>query len=196
MKVSILLLFFVLSACSWPTVNSLVSNRDDALQYLNRFGYNPCYNSSRKSSCAVDDRIMFKEYQRNHRLKITGILDRSTTRKMNSPRCGVSDVRLARSGDIKWSRSSLTWSLRSYPDKEISQTKTKAIIKRAFQSWSAHIPLKITEVCSTCPADFVVEFGADQHNCSDRFYQKVLAHAFLPEEGKIHFNIDHTWSER
>jgi hypothetical protein len=142
---------------------------------------------------------MLRKFQEQHGLKMTGILDTSTIRQMNRPRCGNSDVRSSTLGDYKWSRSSLTWSLRSYP-RQISKARATAIVHEAFNAWSAHIPLQIKETCSTCSADFNIEIVSYRHNgCDDggAFDGRdgVLAHAYFPENGQIHFDADEHWIE-
>lgn len=140
---------------------------------------------------------MLRTYQKQHGLKVTGALDASTLHQMNRSRCGNADVRVARLGHTKWSRSSLTWSLRSYPE-QISRTRATAIMHDAFKAWSVHIPLQITEACPTCSADIVLEFGRYSHNCPGGPFDGrsgTLAHAFFPEDGRIHFDLDEPWTE-
>ncbi len=197
MWLSTLSLLLILVGCTWSAVDKTVRNKHESLIYLNKYGYNSCSNSSKKVACNVDYPSMLRKFQEQHGLKMTGILDTSTIRQMNRPRCGNSDVRSSKSGDSKWSRSSLTWSLRSYP-RQISKARATAIVHEAFNAWSAHIPLQIKETCSTCSADFKIDFGRYNHKCDGGSFDgpgRTLAHAFFPENGKIHFDADELWTE-
>lgn len=141
---------------------------------------------------------MLRTFQQRYGLRVTGALDTSTTRQMNRPRCGVPDVQSLRLGEAKWFRPSLTWSLRSYP-RQIKKARATAIVREAFDAWLAHIPLQIKEACSTCSADIVLEFGRSNHNCDGGSFDGpdgTLAHAFLPDSGKIHFDADERWTEK
>jgi len=195
-------LLFILVGCTWSASNKnvrykTVRNEHESWKYLDKYGYNSCLDSSKKFACSVDRSSMLRAFQKRHGLNITGILDASTLRQMNRPRCGVADVRAASLGYYKWSRSSLTWSLRSHPS-QISRLRATAIIHQAFSAWLVHIPLQITETCSTCTADFVIESGSGGHNCDGGSFDGpsgTLAHAYYPEVGKIHFDADEPWTE-
>ncbi len=68
----------------------------------------------------------------------------------------------------------------------------------AFNTWLARIPLQIKETCSTCSADFKIDFESYHHKCDGGSFDgpgRTLAHAFLPENGKIHFDADEQWTE-
>ncbi|CAF0752701.1 unnamed protein product [Adineta steineri] len=98
----------------------------------------------------------------------------------------------------KWSKSRLTWSILSYPSTyQISESNTKQILREAFKAWTDHIPIEIEEVCSTCNADIVIKFVSRAHDNCNPFDGKggVLAHAYLPEVGQIHFDWSETWTE-
>jgi hypothetical protein len=178
-----------------------VKSPEDALLWLNKYGYNPCSNSD--AQCSLSFSSLLKEYQQRFRLKITGKLDETTKQHMNRPRCGIPDKPIAElsaiSSRLKWSRSPLTYSIRSYPTQtQISQTNTKNIIRDAFKAWIDYIPLEIKETCSTCSSDFVIDFAYEQHSDDYPFdgIGGTLAHAFFPEDGRVHFDKDEAWTER
>lgn len=200
--VSILILSFSASLSAKKTrTKQGVKTQDDAYAWLNKYGYNPCLNAN--VQCSLSFSSLLKEYQTRFGLKITGKLDEQTKEHMNRPRCGNEDKAPAalnapgQLGQRKWSRSSLTYSLRGYPT-EISEPRATAIIREAFNAWLDYIPLKIEAVCSTCNADFVIEFARQAH--SDRYpfdgVGGTLAHAFFPEDGRVHFDKDEKWTER
>lgn len=197
-KIALLfLLYFIdLSSSAKP-----VKTREDALAWLNKFGYNPCLNS--KVQCSMSFNSLIETYQKRFGLKVTGKLDDKTQTHMNRPRCGVADKPVSATGTpgrlqtYKWSRSSLTYSVRGYPT-QLTQTATKNIIREAFKAWTDHVALTIEEVCSTCKSDFVLDFHSEDHNDGHPFdgTSGTLAHAFFPEDGRVHFDRDEPWTER
>ena len=195
LSTSLLLLILIsLISCS---VNKPVRNKHESLIYLNKYGYNSCLNSSKKSVCSVNYSSMLRDFQKRYGVKKTGVLDASTKRVMNLPRCGNSDAQSSISENFKWSRSSLTWSLRSYP-RQISKARVTAIIHEAFNSWITHIPVQIKEACSTCSADILIDFERYNHNCSGGTFNgpgTILAHTFLLQGRRIHFNANEQWTE-
>lgn len=177
----------------------LVKTRNDALSWLDKYGYNPCSNGD--GLCNLPFSSLIEDYQQRFHLKTTGILDETTKRHMNRARCGNHDKPqglLMSSFDVsKWTRSSLTYSLRGYPT-QLSQLTTKNIIRDAFKTWSDHIPLKFNEVCATCQADLVLDFASQLHSDDFPFDGQggTLAHAFQPEDGRVHFDKDERWTDR
>ena len=197
----ILTLDFAAATKKGRTKQRLVNTQDDAYTWLNKYGYNPCLNAN--VQCSLSFTSLLKDYQTRFGLKTTGKLDDATKDHMSRPRCGNEDrapAALSAPGQLgqrKWSRSSLTYSLRGNPS-QIGVDRTGAIIREAFNAWLEHIPLKITSVCSSCDADFVIDFAREQH--ADRYpfdgTGGTLAHAFFPEDGRVHFDRDEKWTER
>jgi hypothetical protein len=179
-----------------------VRSQKDVLSWLNKYGYNPCLNAG--VLCSLSYPSILKGYQKRFNLKQTGILDEPTKKHMNRPRCGNKDKPIAELsnspaelGQYKWSRSSLTYSLSGFPT-QISEANTNRIIREAFNAWLDYIPLKIEQVCSTCKADFNLQFTREQHSDTYPFdgVGGTLAHAFFPEDGRVHFDKDEQWTER
>ena len=200
-----LIVFVIDSTIAAPTKKSTQSNQvkseKDAYAWLNKYGYNPCKNAGVQCSIGFDSIV--KEYQERFRLKPTGKLDAATRSHMNRPRCGIEDKAPAKLSAapqalrFKWSRSSLTYALKGYPS-ELSESKTSQIIREAFDAWATHIPMEITGTCSNCKSDFVVDFEREKHSDNYPFDGSggTLAHAFFPEDGRIHFDKDEEWTER
>lgn len=191
------LLLLVLNDFTWSAANKTVRNKQDSLMYLNKYGYNSCSNAQKSVACNVKHASMLREFQQRHDLKITGVLDAPTIRQMNEPRCGNSDIRSSTSNNFKWSRSSLTWSIRSYP-RQISKARVSSLIRDAFNTWLDHISLQIKETCSTCSADIKFDFGRSSHNGDGEAFdgpEGALAYALFPENGTIYFDSDEQWTE-
>jgi predicted Zn-dependent protease len=75
-------------------------------------------------------------------------------------------------------------------------------MKYAFDYWSDVTPLKFTEVCSACSADFSIVFAEYHHkhygnvDCNSFDGQGgVLAHAYYPSDGSIHFDESEEFTE-
>lgn len=197
------LLHSVYVLCNNNTTNQLiVQSKSDALVYLTQFGYNPCADNT-GLLCTLSLSSMLKEFQQRFHLKLTGILDDTTKRQMSRSRCGNKDPPLSLSTDVvvsliqRWSHTMLTWSLRNYSPL-IGEAQSQRIIQRAFNAWSQHIPLSFMQVCSVCTANIIIEFGSRDHG--DRYpfdgRGRTLAHAFFPEDGRIHFDMEEPWTER
>ncbi|CAF1060548.1 unnamed protein product [Adineta steineri] len=193
-----IVLFILIEVAS--SANNQVKSQDDALTFFNKYGYNPCFNST--VQCSISFSSMIKDYQTKFRLKPTGSLDESTKKQMSRSRCGnhdkgKSELRIMAQLTSKWSRSSLTYSIRSYPT-QISKSSTNDIIRDAFKAWTDHIPLKIEPACSNCKANFVLEFAEGDHRDNYTFdgFGGTLAHAFFPENGGVHFDTAEPWTER
>jgi len=183
-------------------VNLTIESQYDALTYLNQYGYNPCADST-GVRCSVGFSSLLKNFQKRFQLNITGILDDGTRQLMNRPRCGNKDslVSLSKKSVAslgqKWSRSMLTWSLRNYAPR-IHPAESQRAIQQAFDLWSQYIPLTFTEVCPECSPNLVIDFGYAYHGDEFPFDGPGgrLAHAYYPEDGRIHFDMEEPWTIR
>lgn len=196
----IFIIFIDASFCVKKLRKQSVVSQEDAVSWLNKYGYNPCLNTD--AQCSLSFTSLIQDYQKRYKLKVTGKLDDATKQQMNRPRCGIKDkpvgeLTVASLSSYKWSRSSLTYSIRGYPT-QLSSTQTNNIIREAFQAWTDYVSLRIDPVCSTCPADFVIDFARETHSDNYPFDGSggTLAHAFFPEDGRVHFDKDEPWTER
>ncbi|CAF1038704.1 unnamed protein product [Rotaria sp. Silwood1] len=176
----------------------------DALAYLTQLGYTQkkC-NSTSKLLCSLSPLSSIREYQKAFGLKETGQFDKPTKELLNKPRCGNRDTPHASilsnlaSTSSKWEKKHLKWALHSRSSR-ISEEKTIQIIQEAFEAWTKHIPLSIERVCTNCQADFVFDFAHGDHGDGSPFDGSghILAHAYFPEDGRVHFDADEEWTER
>ncbi|XP_070555497.1 matrix metalloproteinase-19-like [Ptychodera flava] len=180
-----------------------------AMSYLSKYGY--LKNTRSPSSLEMKESVM--NFQRMANLEMTGELDSATMRHMQMPRCGVEDMigsavmgtnlnnsksrfmphsrqrRYTLAGS-KWSKNDLTYRYVSYTS-DMSRSEQRAAISRALDRWSHVTPLTFTEVTSG-HADLLIEFAEGVH--SDGPYAAfdgrggVLAHAYFPEDGDLHFD--------
>ncbi|KAL9970692.1 hypothetical protein ACROYT_G023103 [Oculina patagonica] len=184
------------------------SDEDFALKYLKDYNY-----ISRLSRSGYQDMTTaIKRFQKFFGLPETGRLDEETLYEMKKPRCGVPDVgyngermRVKRysTWHQKWRKTSLKYYL-SYGE-DLSHSKQDRIFSQAFKMWSdVARKLKFSRTYSVSDADLKISFGKGSHagvsgegQCSFKFDGRgnVLAHAFFPEDGRLHFDEDEKFSE-
>ncbi|PON76010.1 Peptidase M10A [Trema orientale] len=162
-----------------------------------------------------------KTYQTNYNLKPTGTLDTKTLYNMMKPRCGVADIvnnnttrmrsgkKRARhqdhhhyhtvshysffEGKPKWpaSKSKLTYGFLPGTPSEAA-----AAVGRAFNTWASNTHFSFVQAQEYAKADLRVSFERGDHGDGDSFDGAggVLAHAFSPTDGRLHFDADETWA--
>ena len=95
---------------------------------------------------------------------------------------------------FKWPKSEITYSILSYsPD--IHRDQATQAIRKAFDTWSAVVPLNFREV-SDSSADIKIKFAPGSHGDPWPFDGPggVLAHATMPTSGMLHFDEDERWT--
>ncbi|KAI4374592.1 hypothetical protein MLD38_012572 [Melastoma candidum] len=185
----------------------------DLKLYLHHFGY------LNGDFTHVDDdefdsllESAIKMYQLNYHLKPTGTLDSRTVAQMMMPRCGVPDIvdgmnwmgyetkdrdghgqGLSFDRRPKWpaSKSHLTYAF-------LPNTPEAAMhpIERAFKAWSSVTHFTFSQVSDTAKSDIQIGFNRGNHGDGKSFDGKggVLAHAFAPTSGVLHYDADEAWS--
>ncbi|MBA0769161.1 hypothetical protein Gotri_017924, partial [Gossypium trilobum] len=176
-------------------------------QYLKAFGYYPINGSSHTDS--FDDVLesALKSYQQYYRLKVTGRIDSNTLKKMSTPRCGIQDIFNDSDDDVKfsmianysffngmprWNKRQLTYMFRSSAF-VISDQQFRPITARALNKWAAVSNFAFREAN---PSDIVMGFHRGFHGDNAPFDGpgNVLAHAFAPRDGRLHYDADESWS--
>ncbi|MGH3800560.1 MAG: matrixin family metalloprotease [Pseudonocardiaceae bacterium] len=184
----------------------------EAQQYLARYGY-----VSDEERAATDEgrltaptRVALRRFQRFARLHVTGTLTIETLKLMRQPRCPIVDFEpdelggpgvedsdpFVFTGDT-WDERNLRWFLQTgtpdLPDEA-------AAIQRAFDTWAAQVPLTFTRVTTAANAHFTVQWLTGDHGDGFPFDGSgsggfnIFAHAFFPEDGRIHFDEAETWA--
>jgi hypothetical protein len=102
-------------------------------------------------------------------------------------------------GNQRWkSRYDLTWALSpTNMTSRISRKIVRTIFSDAFATWTAIVPsFSFTEVETYQSADVKISFVSGQHGDSQSFdgVLGILAHAFSPEDGRVHFDAAEFWS--
>ena len=142
-----------------------------------------------------------RSFQEFNKLPTTGILDKATINLMLKPRCGMPDF-VVSAGEVddyvysgrKWSKLALKYMFQNFtPD--LNQTVIKRAIRDAFNQWDTNSKLSISEVSTG--ADVELSWGSGDHGCGNHFDgpSGVLAHAYYPEDGRVHFDEDEQWTD-
>ncbi|CAD5114304.1 DgyrCDS3446 [Dimorphilus gyrociliatus] len=146
-----------------------------------------------------------KLFQRRFNLRETGNLNPETLEAINSPRCGFPDYKdtpLSSKkpnsftlNDEKWNQPKLSYKVVKYSNK-IDKTLIDYNLDKAFQMWGERISL-VFEHCKDCDKiDIEIKFVNRSHGDQNPFDGpgKVLAHAFSPENGDVHFDDEEEWT--
>ena len=142
-----------------------------------------------------------ESFQKFNKLQVSGVLDKATINLMLKPRCGMPDF-VVSAGEVddyvyigrKWSKLALKYMFQNFtPD--LSQTVVKRAIRDAFYQWDSNSRLSFSEVSSG--ADVEISWGSGDHGCGNHFDgpSGVLAHAYYPQDGRVHFDEDELWTD-
>ncbi|XP_011072962.1 metalloendoproteinase 1-like [Sesamum indicum] len=185
-------------------------------KYLSHFGYMNHKNNTiltHQTDDFFDDNLelAIKSYQTFFKLKVNGIMDANIVAKMSHPRCGVPDsFNLNRShklylriptlashytffpGEPKWppTKRSLTY---SFPLG--GPTNVNSSILHATQIWASVTPFRFSYRTNYDQADIKISFQYRDHGDGYPFDGPggILAHAFAPSDGRLHFDGDERW---
>ncbi|KAG0571699.1 hypothetical protein KC19_VG035000 [Ceratodon purpureus] len=103
------------------------------------------------------------------------------------------------SGNPRWnSRLELTWALStSRVTQRLPRDDIRSAFRHAFQLWAGTVPtFRFTEVQDYGAADVKISFVAGEHGDAQKFdgVLGIIAHAFSPEDGRVHFDDAEFWS--
>lgn len=94
----------------------------------------------------------------------------------------------------RWLQKYLTYQFDTYTN-DLSRSDVLEAIEKGFKIWSDHSQLRFGR--RTSNADIKIGFYSGDHKDGYSFdgRGRVLAHAFYPRTGKIHFDEDEFWSK-
>ena len=146
-------------------------------------------------------------FQQYYGLEQTGELNAATIELMGRPRCGDPDIYdnykpadFVLTNGQKWGKLDLTYDILKYSN-HMTRSEVDVEVARAFKSWSDVSNLKfkrINSAASRTNADIRASFQRGDHG--DGFYNRfdgtggVLAHAYFPRDGRLHFDEDELWT--
>ncbi|KAI3670038.1 hypothetical protein L6452_41625 [Arctium lappa] len=182
--------------------------------YLARFGYLNYQNTPDHANIEddkFDDELeaALKSYQKYYHLNVTGTLDGPTVSQMGMPRCGLPDKRTYMHGSKSshivprfsffplsptWppGKSHLTYAFPSnYPNHHVYP------VERALKQWAvATHYFTFSRTTDFKHANLKISFEKREHG--DTNFDgpgHVLAHAFAPTDGRLHFDLAENWSD-
>lgn len=142
----------------------------------------------------------------------TGELDEATVKLMQTPRCGLPDLRpeeLEKKnnrrtkryiiGSEGWRKRRISYFIANWTPQLYTKENVQKELRRAFDAWSTYSHLQFTEVF-TPEADIIIFFATQDHGDGYPFDYNggILAHAFFPYEfghygGDVHFDESEKW---
>ena len=139
--------------------------------------------------------ILFQTF--NH-LPVTGILDNRSLDLMSTRRCGIPDIVEGEQVDYviigRWPKSDFSYRLENFTPDLSSNVVTRAI-SDALNQWKSASPIGFNQVSTG--GDIRISWQVGDHGDGYPFDgpSNVLAHAFYPTHGGLHFDDDETWTD-
>lgn len=172
--------------------------------FLNRFGYLSRHKCSPDLLCPHIS-VALRRFQAFYRLEETGMLTLETLKLMRRPRCGLPDLHPDDIGGpgiedsdpfvfegTPWAQQQIRWFMGTgTPD----TTSEVSAIQSALDTWAGIIPRTFPATSTTTNAQLRVSFETGNHGDGNAFDAagNVLAHAFYPQDGRVHFDDAETW---
>ncbi|CAL2038114.1 unnamed protein product [Caenorhabditis brenneri] len=100
----------------------------------------------------------------------------------------------------RWKKHTLTWQLETQNLMDADVYIVRNTMHRAFNEWSAVSSVDFREippdVVSKIPPDIHIAFEKGEHSDGFSFdgQDGVVAHAFYPRDGRLHFDAEEQWS--
>jgi predicted Zn-dependent protease len=173
--------------------------------FLGRFGYLPDHECAEDELCAHVS-LALRRFQAFYRLEETGTLTLETLKLMNQPRCGLPDLEPEEVGGpgvvdsdpfvfggTPWPQQVIRWFMGTgTPD----ITTEVGAIQAALDTWASTIPRTFPQTGTSATAQLKVSFETGNHGDASPFdgVGHVLAHAFLPQDGRVHFDDAERWA--
>uniref|UniRef100_A0A7M5WV05 ShKT domain-containing protein n=1 Tax=Clytia hemisphaerica TaxID=252671 RepID=A0A7M5WV05_9CNID len=174
------------------------------MSYLERYGYHQKpseknllfeYSSSTIPEEEETIKSSIKNFQRFVGLPQTGEFDDATLHQMEAPRCGRPDFQpqtllFSLPQRYYWKKWDLTYRVEKYTS-DLAKQDIDQIFKDSFEQWTKASDLTF-EKSNNSIVDIMMKFASGDHGDNFPFdgIGRVLAHAFPPPNGGIHFD-DH-----
>ena len=200
------------------TNGKLVQSPSYAMSYLEKFGYIDSTEDGNVKLRSLAGEEAISKFQHMVGVNETGVLDRSTVKAMNTPRCGNKDIvtsvpswlrakrRFKREDEYDgpffgdpWPRKVITWRVvRNSNTSELKghDSRVQLIMYEALSVWADVSGLVFRKAKRGLRPDLKIEFHKllEDHGFDHRL---ILAHATSPNTDPgtyIHFNEDVKWS--
>ncbi|KAJ6291656.1 hypothetical protein OIU76_023691 [Salix suchowensis] len=167
----------------------------DLKKYLKKFGYYP--SDATLTSSDFDDHLelALRAYQKYFRLNVTGKLDSSTTQQMMIPRCGVPDIINPPPSTEPTSTDSKHKKFHMVAHYAFGSEKV-ATFQMLFKNGRRLLHSLSRRRLTVHQRILLLRFYSGDHGDGDPFDGpgKILAHAFFPQDGRLHYDADENWS--
>ncbi|XP_060810775.1 matrix metalloproteinase-2-like [Amyelois transitella] len=132
----------------------------------------------------------------------TGSLDSQTRKLFKRKRCGVKDIDNKSSRNKRyviyegWPKRNITWNVINGAS-TLPKSRVEKQMEASLAIWAPHGGLSFTRVDRSSQADIKVSFGREEHGDGFPFdgLGHVVAHAFPPPSGSLHFDDDELWGD-
>jgi len=175
-----------------------------ANHFLGRFGYLEDHDCPDDLLCPHSSRALLR-FQAFYRLEETGTLTLETLKLMRMPRCGLPDLEPEEIGGpgiedsdpfvfggTPWTQQQVRWFMGiGTPD----LTAEAGAVQTALNTWASKIPRTFPATTTASNAQLQVSFQTGDHGDGFPFdgASNILAHAFYPQDGRVHFDDAETW---
>ncbi len=139
------------------------------------------------------------EFQKFNKLPVTGLLDKRTLDLMETPRCANLDIVQGEKIDDyvivgSWNRTNLSYRLENLTPDLTNNVISRAITD-ALNQWINASPINFNQ--ASIGGDIRISWQIGDHGDGYPFDgpSNVLAHAFYPTHGGLHFDDDETWTD-
>jgi hypothetical protein len=173
-------------------------------RFLRRFGYLKPHRCKADLLCPHVS-LALRRFQAFYRLEETGTLTLETLKLMSKPRCAMPDLEPDEIGGpgiedsdpfvfegTPWAQQQIRWFMGTgTPD----LTGEVGAIQVALDTWAGLIPRTFLQTGTSANAQLQVSFNTGDHGDGFPFDGSgdTLAHAFYPQDGRIHFDDAETW---
>ncbi|XP_023949735.1 matrix metalloproteinase-25 [Bicyclus anynana] len=133
----------------------------------------------------------------------TGYLDDETRKLFKRRRCGVKDIETKSSAHRRkryilqqgWGRKAITYRVLNGTS-TLSKSRVETLMRTGLEVWAPHAGLDFRRV-ERSKADIEVSFASKDHGDGFPFDGpgRVVAHAFPPPHGAMHFDDDEIWGD-
>ncbi|XP_028771731.1 metalloendoproteinase 1-like [Neltuma alba] len=165
-----------------------------AKNYLEAFGYLAQNNGSNPLEDHME--AATRKFRELYNLNVSGKLDDETMKAMSKCRCGVPDTYRGQPRTWPPNKRHLTYSINSSQVETMSLDILRPVFRLAFVQWSQVTSFTFAEAAFGTASDIVIGVYCSDHGDSFPFDGpgNVLAHAFPPTDGRLHYDGDEQWS--
>ncbi|XP_072944208.1 matrix metalloproteinase-25-like [Epargyreus clarus] len=175
----------------------------EELNFMKRYGYLLEGPSDEKTYTSQSVSESVKKMQQFAGLPQTGVLDPETRKLFKKRRCGVKDIesKTAKSRRRRyviqqsWGRRSISYRVLN-GSSTLKKSRVEELIAAGLAVWAPHGGLRFDAV-DDHKADIEVTFTSRDHGDGFPFDGpgRVVAHAFPPPHGSMHFDDDELWGD-